>query len=498
MRTRMHGAPRRWGASLLGLAVIVTVCMIATSVPAAMAVTTDTTTTLPLPAAPAGFSDQLVTVYQSEYSTGAQLGQTSALTSLSQYQSQVSQLTPDQLNSLYYATQQVPPWSQIPSLMQAIQSDLPSGGTFKTGITPLSSSTKASTKKSKLAGVNALSTADDAPTAFTPQDCSFNNIPDAAVFAAQIVIDAGLLVYNIGAAFSFVGPEAAIVGAAVLFAGQVVHDTLVYLQTLNLDCKNSNVDGYLEHIDGTTVQTYNLLSTLTGGITDVQTTLNTTQQTIQDTNTQLTSFQTTIQKNLNNDVQTLQSATGNDVQTVQNLMQTVQIALQQDTQTLQAASAANAQLVIKEVDKGTASVQTALTNNLTQALHEIDVDAQTLTTMVTQNNQQLTNMVNSQFATGQGEYQSNLKQLIETVLASGAAVVQLKLPASMGGYLDSTPVGVQEVVNDDLHAFQALNVAIQPGTVSLVNAGNAALAAGQYLVAFGDFQKAYQAYEVGA
>ena len=267
----------------------------------------------------------------------------------------------------------------------------------------------------------------------------------------------------------------------------------MYLQTLAADCDKQNVDGFLENIDNTTVQTYSLVSTITNGITTLQTTANANLLGVQNIQTGLTSFQKSLQQTLNNDVQTLQTTTGNDVQTVQNLVQTIQIGLTQDLQTLQTAGAANTQLAINEVDKGTATVVAAASANLSQVLHEIDTDAQGISTLLTQTNQQVLNLVQSNFTTEQNEYQNNLKLAIERAMASSLPAGHYKLPVSMGGYLNSTPVGVQEVVNDDLHALQALKVTIQPSTVSLVNAGNTAVAAGKYLVAYSDFQKAYQA-----
>jgi len=43
------------------------------------------------------------------------------------------------------------------------------------------------------------------------------------------------------------------VAAVVLTAVQIVHDVLVYLQTLENDCNSNNQSGYLANIDNTTV-----------------------------------------------------------------------------------------------------------------------------------------------------------------------------------------------------------------------------------------------------
>lgn len=67
-----------------------------------------------------------------------------------------------------------------------------------------------------------------------------------------------------------------------------------------------------------------------------------------------------------------------------------------------------------------------------------------------------------------------------------------ELPASDGGYLDSTPLGVQELVTHDLQAAQQAGLAVNPAAVQLLAQGNAALAAGHYQQAFSDYRDAYQ------
>jgi hypothetical protein len=72
--------------------------------------------------------------------------------------------------------------------------------------------------------------------------------------------------------------------------------------------------------------------------------------------------------------------------------------------------------------------------------------------------------------------------------APNAAYVE---PASVGGNLDSTPIGVQEVVTNDLVAAQAAGIAVNPAANQDLAAGNVALTNGQYKAAYNDFHEAY-------
>jgi hypothetical protein len=71
--------------------------------------------------------------------------------------------------------------------------------------------------------------------------------------------------------------------------------------------------------------------------------------------------------------------------------------------------------------------------------------------------------------------------------------IEFMLPASDGGNLNSTPVGVQEVVSTALSQAQAAGLPENAMVARQIAAANAALAAGQYRTAFDDYQAAYQA-----
>ncbi len=64
-------------------------------------------------------------------------------------------------------------------------------------------------------------------------------------------------------------------------------------------------------------------------------------------------------------------------------------------------------------------------------------------------------------------------------------------PASAGGILDSTPIGVQEVVTSDLAAAQAAGLPVNPAANQDLAAANAALAAANDKVAYADYHAAY-------
>ena len=61
-----------------------------------------------------------------------QLGQGSAIQSVSQYQQQLSGFSATQMAALYSAVQQNPEWYQIPSLVQTVASDVPASTSSST------------------------------------------------------------------------------------------------------------------------------------------------------------------------------------------------------------------------------------------------------------------------------------------------------------------------------------------------------------------------------
>jgi hypothetical protein len=271
----------------------------------------------------------------------------------------------------------------------------------------------------------------------------------------------------------------------VIGAASIVHDTLVYLQTLENECQGNNTQGYLDNIDNTTVATYNLVTTIETSMTTIETG-------IQNIQTQLNSFQTTIEQALSSDTQTLQATVGGDTQGTTTELQVIQTALQNDAATIESLETANSQQVVA----GTTKISTALSADLTQILNEIDADAQGLTTLVTAGNQKIVNALQSNFAASQQQYQNTLQIEIEQGLAGWAPVVpevQLMLPVSMGGLLNATPVGVQEVVTTDIADLQAQGVKVKAAAITDLSLANNYLAANNYLSAWSYYAQAYQA-----
>ena len=512
----MYGSRRKsWRGKSMPWAVVALVTLVAIVGSAASAFGQTTTSTATggttLPPAPAGFADQVVGVYQSEYSTAEVLGRSDALAPPAQFQQALSQLTADQLAPLYAATQQNPEFQQIPALMQAIAADM-AGKSVK-----LSSATSgvASPAAQLMSMVTPAASASAVPATllegepvqpFTPEQCS-DGPSSASIFAALIVLDVAIGTFNILIPIQAAIPEGfpeiifkillapveALV-AALILAAAIVHDTLAYLKKLADECSSSNLKGYIENIDNTTAQTYRLMSEITAGVADLKEKGLATLTGIDNVQTSLVTMQQSLEQTLATDTQTLQTTIGSGSQSLTANLQTIQTGLQQGVTAVQNTESTNGQQVIGEVDKSTSTLQASVSSTLQQVLQETDTTAQGLTNLVTKSNQQIMNTLQANFATTQSQYYADLKRRIERALSSGVPQVQFKLPASMGGFLNSTPVGVTEVVNDDLHALQALKVVIQPGIVANVNAGNAAVAAGQWLSAYANFAKAYQAF----
>jgi hypothetical protein len=84
----------------------------------------------------------------------------------------------------------------------------------------------------------------------------------------------------------------------------------------------------------------------------------------------------------------------------------------------------------------------------------------------------------------------NIQQAL-TAAAGSAPNAAYEEPASVGGNLDSTPIGVQELVTNDLLAAQAAGIAVNPAANQDLAAGDVALTNGQDKAAYNDFHQAY-------
>lgn len=459
--------------------------------------------------APQGFGTTVDNVYGSIFSVGQQLGQSSAMQPLAAYQQNISQLSDTQLAAYYSAAQQNPEWYQIPALMQTVASgvqgaNVPSATKLSTTGAAAASGSVKKGAKSTTHGISNGAGPHVAP--FIPQTCP-DGIPDSAIFALQIVIDVSQGLYNVLAALSSafadaidaqvgIGLSAAATGV-VLAVATIVHDVLVFEQQLANDCASNNLAGYVANIDNTTTQDYGLVTTLASAIAQLQTDDVSNTQNIQNIQTQLTSFQTTVLQTIATDTQTLQTAVGSVTQGLTTQLQTDVTALTQDSTSLGADVTTISSTVINQVNADSSGVQAALSLDLTQLLNEMDTDAKGLTTLITQDNQQVLNAVQANFTTQQTEYYANLTLQIQQGLAlwgSRVPEVQFMLPATMGGYLNSTPVGVQEVVTSGLNALVAIGVKVSATAAKDLTAANTALTAKQYTTAYADYALCYEAY----
>lgn len=84
----------------------------------------------------------------------------------------------------------------------------------------------------------------------------------------------------------------------------------------------------------------------------------------------------------------------------------------------------------------------------------------------------------------------NIQQAL-TAPATSPPNAAYEEPASVGGNLDSTPIGVQELVTQDLLEAQSAGIAVNPAANQDLASGNVALANDQYKAAYADFHAAY-------
>jgi hypothetical protein len=200
---------------------------------------------------------------------------------------------------------------------------------------------------------------------------------------------------------------------------------------------------------------------------------------------------------ISGDQQALQSAIGSDTQAVTTQLETDIGGLHSDVTQINNDLQSLSQNVISQVNTDSQAVQTSLSSDLTKIVNEIDTNASSLSTVVNAGNQQVLNTINGQFSTQQSQFGADLWVKIERVLGKFGSVVppvELITPASQGGLLDSTPVGVQAVVSTDINTIASLGGKVTAAAVNNVNAGNAALAAKQYVTAYADYALAYNEF----
>lgn len=84
---------------------------------------------------------------------------------------------------------------------------------------------------------------------------------------------------------------------------------------------------------------------------------------------------------------------------------------------------------------------------------------------------------------------------IEQALAAGPGTppnAAYELPATLGGNLDSTPVGVQSVVTNAIAAAKQVGLPVNQAATRYLAMANAALSSGGYATAYTDYVNAYQ------
>jgi TolA-binding protein len=134
-------------------------------------------------------------------------------------------------------------------------------------------------------------------------------------------------------------------------------------------------------------------------------------------------------------------------------------------------------------------------DNTSIAMLALDKQVQDLEGKINQLLDTRTQTIVGQLNTAQASLDKSLQQSIEESLQGGGATAigSYELPASLGGYLNSTPIGVQAIVTNAMSSLQQAKQSINPTATSSLNSANNALAAGQYKQAFTYFQAAYQA-----
>jgi hypothetical protein len=114
---------------------------------------------------------------------------------------------------------------------------------------------------------------------------------------------------------------------------------------------------------------------------------------------------------------------------------------------------------------------------------------QTINQLVDTRTQTIINQLN----TAQTSLDQDLRHNIELALSGGNAttIVTYELPASLGGFLDATPIGVQAIVTNTMSLMRGANQPISPQAAKNLTLANNALAAGQYKQAFVYYQQTY-------
>jgi hypothetical protein len=431
--------------------------------------------------APPDFATHLVDTYRAEHDAAQALGQTNALTSVANYAQQVAATSPQALDALYAAIRQVPIWSQIPVLMQTVAAEAPSRGSG-------AGAARGGSVGAATAGVASV-------PAFHPANCS-SGPPASAVFASQLVVDASGAVYNVASAAGSGGNKVALLTAAltavVISAAAIVHDTLSFLRDDAASCAAANTAGYLASIDDVTTQTFGLGTSIGDAVTDLQTSAAGTAGVLSSVQSMVDDLRSSGEQLLQNQT-SIQAALGGDIAALSTQLETDRQGLAADVARLGKISAEADRALGSAIAGATASIDDSVSSALAQVLDETDATAHALAQLVAGSTPQLMTALKEDRATARHDFEQNLKLDIEQGLASSSPQLRLKLPASVGGYLDAKPVGVQSVVESDIAALRGSSPQAAAVASQRMDEARAALAANHYFEAFADLRQSYLA-----
>ncbi len=151
------------------------------------------------------------------------------------------------------------------------------------------------------------------------------------------------------------------------------------------------------------------------------------------------------------------------------------------------------------------SALTELTNSRTQAILNQTADlrqyVQEQTTAILDNSDALTTLMNNNqttfladFTTVEKALNVQLSILIQQNLLDSAQanLALFELPASVGGYLNRTPVGVQSVVTQAFEKMTEAHITLPRGATTALSEADELLNAGKYPSAYEYFKLAYQ------
>jgi hypothetical protein len=479
-------------------------------------------------AAPPGFAATAVNVYQSVYDYDQDQGQAGAVQTPTQYQTEISQLSPDDLAVFYNVVSQQPEWFQIPAIIESISS---AGAN-----SPVNASNKPQSgakSKASHATANDASGANPSVQSYTPKGdggawASFNDCPwqqsagDGAIFGLQIILDVAQYVYNAATLngiadngapqpFAFFSSTAAfftgLAASAVLLVAQIAHDATVYESLAPSECQQNDLLGYEANIDNTTVQTYNLVTNAIAALVQLQSTASTTDHDVQTVQSELTSLQTSLGAAITHNAQAIESALGSDSQGILSQLQTDNSALEQDASTVktmlaQIQSSLAGQLG-SDISSDTAPLATGmgLHSAVTTILGEVDGQAQTVISDLGAStsleysgaNSAVNNLYN--FDSTTETEQVTLE--IENVLLSTSSTVpnEFEVPGNAGGLL-TTPntynVSVASIVATAQTEFNTANITIPVATATVCSDATNDLTSSNWQQAYFDLRTCYQ------